>query len=434
MHRYDTIAEDAYNHALEVFQEQKAKINNSEAAADDVNASDQPELKLNVFNIVKQNASNDPIFAKFWDVVNYVPEWVDWEQIERGQQVFLRYGAAALNGISLQSLLGGFGSAKTVETLSRTGGFSGSVIKRRLDETGQWNLQVVDNLESIKPGGAGWESTVRVRLLHTAVRNRISKLGQSRKTYYDSSHWGIPINDFDQAGTIGTLSAAPIWFGLPRQGIWMKENEIIDYIALWRWVAWIIGAPTEFFETPKRARLFMEATLAYEINPTETSALMAQALVSGIVNKPPMYSSANMIIAGARWMNGDKLIDQFGLYKPSPIYTGLVLLRMAIIASMVYSTRSIPYLDKKAREMLRQRLWKVLVYDKHALAGKKTDFGEKYVAGYSTSTKPTQTYTEKPPTDFTQLLRFILSCAGFALALYYVSHGTLPALKTVRLR
>ena len=52
--------------------------------------------------------------------------------------------------------------------------------------------------------------------------------------YYDTNKLGIPINDLDCVATIGTFSATLIWLSLPRQGIWMRSQEAVDYIALFR--------------------------------------------------------------------------------------------------------------------------------------------------------------------------------------------------------
>lgn len=85
-----------------------------------------------LYAILKDHANDDELLQSFWKDVNDVPEWVDWEQIERGQDVFYRYGGACLTGLAYQSLLGGMGAARVVETLARTGGFSTKVARGRL--------------------------------------------------------------------------------------------------------------------------------------------------------------------------------------------------------------------------------------------------------------------------------------------------------------
>jgi hypothetical protein len=53
------------------------------------------------------------------------------------------------------------------------------------------------------------------------------KLAKERPEYYSVEKFGIPINDLDSIGTIVTFSASLIWVGFPRQGIWMRQQEIL---------------------------------------------------------------------------------------------------------------------------------------------------------------------------------------------------------------
>ena len=65
------------------------------------------EPKRDLYLLLRDNAKNDEVLRKLWTEVTTVPEWVDWEQISRGQDVFYRYGGPALTGLAFQSLLGG---------------------------------------------------------------------------------------------------------------------------------------------------------------------------------------------------------------------------------------------------------------------------------------------------------------------------------------
>ena len=86
-------------------------------------------------------------------------------------------------------------------------------------------LQCTRDLDSIKPGGDGFRSSVSVRLLHSNVRKRILKLHSQHPKYYSLEEFGIPINDMDSIMTIMTFSSSLIWISLPRQGVFMREQE-----------------------------------------------------------------------------------------------------------------------------------------------------------------------------------------------------------------
>lgn len=66
-----------------------------------------PPLKRDLYILLRDHASTDEKLAQLWKEANTIPEWVDWQQIQRGQDVFYRYGGAALTGLAYQSLLGG---------------------------------------------------------------------------------------------------------------------------------------------------------------------------------------------------------------------------------------------------------------------------------------------------------------------------------------
>lgn len=252
-----------------------------------------------------------------------------------------------LTGLAFHSLLGGMGANRVVEVLSRTGGFSVKVARHRLFETTQHILECTKSLESIRPGGAGFASSIRVRLLHAAVRQRIMKLEQSRPGYYKIEEYGVPINDLDCIGTILTFSASVIWISLPRQGIFLRRQEIEDYIALWRLIAHYTGTPTEPFETLRQAKAMMESMLMNEIDPSETSKVLAGNIIKSLEGQPPAYTSRPFLEMNARWLNGNELCDALGIGRPSIYYWGLMAGQCLFFMALCYTYRSFKYLDRR---------------------------------------------------------------------------------------
>jgi hypothetical protein len=238
-------------------------------------------------------------------------------------------------------------AARVTEVLARTGGFSPKVARGRMYETTQHILQVTSSLESIRPGGDGFASSIRVRLLHAAVRRRILALTKQKPNYYSVEKYGVPINDLDCIGTISTFSTTLIWLGLPRQGIYLRDQEIDDYLALWRLVAHYMGTPTDVFESQQRAKNMMESLLVSEINPSEMSKVMANNIILSLQNIPPSYPSRQFLVASARWLNGDELGDSLGLERPNIYYKALVAGQCLFFIFICYTYRSVDYLDKK---------------------------------------------------------------------------------------
>lgn len=239
------------------------------------------------------------------------------------------------------------GANRVVETLARTGGFGVKVARHRIYETTQHILQVTRSVESIQPGGVGHASSIRVRLLHAAVRRRILKLAKERPDYYNVDKFGVPINDLDSIGTILTFSATLIWVGFPRQGIHMREQEIIDYIALWRLVAYYIGTPTDVFAEPSKCRAVMESLMLLEVAPNETSKVLANNVILSLAGRPPAFASKEFLSASARWLNGHDLSDALGLMRPSFYYTLLMAGQCLFFNAFVRVNRAVPMWDQK---------------------------------------------------------------------------------------
>lgn len=58
--------------------------------------SDRP-FKKDLYGLLRDHADEDPRLQELWTQVNTVPNWVDWDQIQRGQDIFFRYGLPILN-------------------------------------------------------------------------------------------------------------------------------------------------------------------------------------------------------------------------------------------------------------------------------------------------------------------------------------------------
>ncbi|KAL8801630.1 MAG: hypothetical protein Q9182_004315 [Xanthomendoza sp. 2 TL-2023] len=350
----------------------------------------QPPTR-DLYALLRDHATEDEKLGRLWEEVNLIPEWVDWDQIERGQKVFYRYAVGALTGLAFQGLIGGMASNRVVETLARTGGFSTKIARHRFFETFQHVLECTKSLSDIQPGGAGHASTVRVRLLHASVRKRIMTLVESYPQYYKHQEFGTPINDLDCIQAIGTYSSNLMFLQLPRQNIHPRKQEVDDYIALFRYIAHIIGTPTEAFESPSKAKAWMESIMLTEIDPSETSKILANNIIKCLEDTPPVYVSKEFLEVGSRWLNGNDLCDGLGLGNPGYYYWALMAGQCWLSKLVAYTARAIPWLDELQIAYLRQLLYRYIV-EGDTLGG-PSHFDYKYVPEKGKKT----TYEEDAP-------------------------------------
>ena len=233
-----------------------------------------------------------------------------------------------------------------VEVLSRTGGFAIDALLPRLVETFQWLLQCTMSLSSIRPTGKGHTSTIRVRLLRARVRRQLVSLAQSRPNYFDLATYGVPVNDLDALHSISTFCANPLWQWLPRQGIWPSEQEQEDYVALFRYLGHVIGAPQQHFDSARRAKAVMESLLYHGLRPTETSGIMAHNFLECLTDTGPLGLSRPYLDAMWRWMSGQALCDELGLPRPGLLHYGLVISQCALVAGLCRVQRWCPSVDQ----------------------------------------------------------------------------------------
>ncbi|RAL03061.1 oxygenase MpaB family protein [Aspergillus ibericus CBS 121593] len=351
-----------------------------------------------MYTLLKDRVSNDSKLRELWTQVNTVPEWVDWQQIQRGQDVFFRYGLPMLNALNFASLLGGMGSARVAETLTRTGGFSADVVRRRLLETLQYVLQVSESLDAIKPGGVGHIASIRVRLLHASVRSRILSLAKKEPGYYDVDKYGIPINDLDCIATINTFST------------------------LVRLVAYYMGTPNAPFASQQAARAMMESLTVSEIDPTDTSRILARNIILGLEKTPPTYASKEFMEAMARRLHGSQLSDSLGIPPTTIYYQALVFGYCFVVMGLSYVARLSPKIDQ-ALIAFRRRKYHTIINDREKGLGGETLYAFKYIPFYTRTTKLGERRTSNPAPHGIETVALLGLIAAFLTAVIMLSGG-----------
>lgn len=177
-------------------------------------------MKPDLCVLLRDHHQEDEVLDNFWTHLGTVPDWVDWEQIERGQRVFNRYSLPILASLALKTFIRENAQAPGVgEVLQRTGAFQHKPMILRAVESGVWLLAFSHALENIQPLGDGWISTRRPRHLHASVRQRITDLAAARPDYYDVKKHGIPANDLDSLKAMNFFLSGPYLDTAPWLGV-----------------------------------------------------------------------------------------------------------------------------------------------------------------------------------------------------------------------
>lgn len=83
---YDTLATEAMERLDEI--------------APQARGANKCPIQRDVYALLQEHAPHDDKIGAFWEQINTVPDWVDWDQIARGQRVVYQYNAQMLLGVS----------------------------------------------------------------------------------------------------------------------------------------------------------------------------------------------------------------------------------------------------------------------------------------------------------------------------------------------
>ncbi|KAJ3054702.1 hypothetical protein HK097_001045 [Rhizophlyctis rosea] len=209
-----------------------------------------PSCPIRIFDTILDRCAAGtatPEELAFMDEARRIPNWVDWAQIRRGQEVFWRHTASMCMVLLYGTLAGGFSNPRINKTLVSTGYLSDPVkVKRRIFETAQMVFDAADTQDGLQPGSEAWKSVLRVRLLHASVRARAKKKAASR---YDEAvgdlDVSVPINQADMIGTALGFQCSVI-MGLTRMCIYLNHDDRESYTHLWRYMAHLSGIKEEY--------------------------------------------------------------------------------------------------------------------------------------------------------------------------------------------
>eukprot|EP00960_Hanusia_phi_P030193 748433-Hanusia_phi.AAC.1 len=220
---------------------------------------------------------SDPSITSFVQMYSEVPEWVDWEKVRRGQEVFIRDLPACGMSLYYLSLVGGFSAPLITKVLRATGYLTSGrkQVVRRLADTSQMIFECLMP-DSLLPHNKGWQSVLRVRFLHGQVRRRLKA-----RPYWKEKEWGTPINQEDMVATLlafsyNVLAGIELIHGKP-----VSADEQESYIHVWRYIGWLIGV--DDLHNPctsvDRAKAALESIVMHLLEPDEDSRAVARHLL-----------------------------------------------------------------------------------------------------------------------------------------------------------
>jgi hypothetical protein len=253
----------------------------------------------------------DALVALFAEL-DRVPMWVDLSRAERGGRVFHRSGPLGGLVLGVHSLVLAYCSPAGNKPLVFSGRLEADA-PRRLAETSRF-VQAVTLPGAMRRHGEGFACTVKVRLVHAAVRRMLRLSGRFRE-----DEWGAPINQADMAGTT-LLFSHVVLDGLGRLGFHTTRSEREDLLHLWRYVGYLLGVNEGLRSTTEHeARNLWDLLASTQAPPDDDSRALAKALIeSGVraAQTPEELAHAERMrpvaYAISRTLIGDDFADRLG--------------------------------------------------------------------------------------------------------------------------
>jgi ER-bound oxygenase mpaB/B'/Rubber oxygenase, catalytic domain len=252
-----------------------------------------------------------------FEELDHVPFWVDFERIERGGRAFLESGILGGLVLGALSLVAGYCSPAGNKPLMFSGRLADDV-PRRLAETSRF-VEVVSRSGGMRRHAEGFRACVKVRLMHAAIRTALL-----RSPKWNTSAWGVPINQADSSGTL-LLFSLTVVEGLEKLGHVMPAHDVEDFLHLWRYAGYVMGVDHELLCAARPDAVALWDLLATTQDPPDDDArALAKALIeSGRLaarTADEADSAAKRIPFGyalSRYLIGDVYADQLAYPRSS---------------------------------------------------------------------------------------------------------------------
>ncbi len=164
-------------------------------------------------------------------------------------------------------------------------------------------------------GAAGFQSAIKVRMMHAHVRLMLDKSPKWRH-----AEWGLPINQADLIAT-NVLFSAVYLGGLRVLGLQISDEESRGVMHLWRYIGWLMGVDEELLPDNEEEGTRMAWLAGVTQPPADAdSRMLGQALMQvplaraeGPVAKAAAWLEMQLRSGFSRIVLGDPAGDDLGL-------------------------------------------------------------------------------------------------------------------------
>jgi len=296
------------------------------------------------------------VMRQYLTTTSALPDWMDPQQLEKGERLFARYGPQIIVIFHCYSLPFCYAARRGVKVLHRTNRLADSA-QRRIVETAQMIVDVMAPGGLTLPKGRGIRILQKVRLMHAAVRRMILNAGD-----WDTQELGLPINQEDMVGTLNSLG----WIvldGLLKLGVDFTPEETRAYLHAWNVVGHVMGVERSLMpETFEEGKELADSISRRHFEACEEGQEMQQALLKMLEYQIPGDVFDGIPSSLTRMLLGNRVADV--LKVPDSDWTSAVFKPIRFLSMVADVTGDHASAVSRMSEVFGRQLFNALVWMK----------------------------------------------------------------------
>lgn len=234
-----------------------------------------------------------------------LPDWANLRLMQEGAVFFARYAEEVMNLLGLLSLPYTYAGADGARVLLLSGKMQNNIAKR-LNDTANFVWDVMSP-KAFNPGGIGFSSVLKVRLIHAAIRFYLKKDPNWEKK------WGVPVNQEDMAGTNLSFSLL-VLRGLRKLGYTISLNQKKAFLHLWAVIGTLSGVDDDLVQKDLKSAQVLEALIAKrQFKPSAQGQALTKSLIDHILSLGKDIAQPDEILGLMRYLLGDNMANMLNI-------------------------------------------------------------------------------------------------------------------------
>ncbi|MEM7689040.1 MAG: oxygenase MpaB family protein [Pseudomonadota bacterium] len=242
-----------------------------------------------------------------WQQATSIPDWLDWETLEYGAEVYRRYGVA---GFQFQGVatIPGYLNESIALTLMSTGQYADDTAFKRFLLTCNFWMETSDK-GGMRPGAPGWKVAMQVRMLHSLIRRTVLK-----RPRWEAERLGMPISSTIMLGA-PMISSYLLGQQMKILGYAASDDDIAAMMHLWRYIAYVMGVDDRHFPKShsEAAQLLHDTHCLWEETTPDEGIQLSQSFMNAFRNRAKAQADLES------WRDYHRAIAQSFFFVPAPV-------------------------------------------------------------------------------------------------------------------